>query len=153
MTKCRHKKNNKRPQKRDIICISGGIWALHHSADLITVWQEEESRGVGGIPADMDISCTIYTYNERLSLTLMTTKLKYTETRTITCFHATATYLSRLLSCWWVFHTDRRDWCHENEQTFSNGIRHPPLANRGRICRTFGFIFNKRVVNKSCYSR
>lgn len=152
MTKCRHKKKQEATKERHNL----HLW--RHLGTSPQRWSNHRLAGrgkqrSGGIPADMDISCTIYTYNERLSLTLMTTKLKYTETRTITCFHATATYLSRLLSCWWVFHTDRRDWCHENEQTFSNGIRHPPLANRGRICRTFGFIFNKRVVNKSCYSR
>lgn len=48
--------------------------------------------------AEEDISCSAE-YNQRLSLTLMTTKLKYTETRSMACFYAAATYLILLLSC------------------------------------------------------
>lgn len=41
-----------------------------------------------------------HTNNERLSLTLKTSKLEYTEIQTIICFHATATYLTLPLSSW-----------------------------------------------------
>lgn len=150
MTKCRQDKQqgragHKRKTKFASLAAFGHIatvlnWSNHRLAGTRKQWR-------GGSSWD---GYFMYhkTYNERLSLTLMTTKLKYTETWSIACFHAT--YLILLLSCWWGSHTDCRDWCHKNERTVRMGLdgNPQPLTNLARICRMFGFIFHKRVVNK-----
>lgn len=137
-------------RKDNKISIPGVIWAPHRGAGVIASAPGRKKRGGS--------SWDGYFMHHNVqweAFTDMTAKQKYTETWSVACFHATATYLILPLSRWWELHTDSRGRCQKNERTFRMGldVNPRPLANLARICRMLGFIFHKRVVNKSCYSR